>query len=108
MENLNEQLKRIKEMYSFDEAGKQRGKSFTHKSTYNPGTHTCTNKDMSADVYKLRRMVMEYVYRAKKLVGGDFFSMFLTRLIILVFWDGNHLGVDMNDSSSFHEVLLAD
>ena len=29
------------------------------------------NKKMSPDVYKLRKEVMNYIYRAKKLVGGD-------------------------------------
>lgn len=29
------------------------------------------NRDMNNDTYKLRRMVMDYIYRAKKLLGGD-------------------------------------
>lgn len=34
-------------------------------------TQYATNKDMNADVYKLRRRVMEYIYRAKNLLGGQ-------------------------------------
>ncbi len=46
-------------------------KSFTHTDSENK-KHTTTNKEMNDDVYKLRRIVMDYVYLAKKLIGHSF------------------------------------
>ena len=42
-------------------------KSFTTKDD-SGRTHTTTNKEMNSDVYALRKQVMDYVYKAKKLV----------------------------------------
>ena len=42
-------------------------KSFTHKDDTGR-IHTTTNKEMNSEVYGLRKIVMDYVYKAKKLV----------------------------------------
>lgn len=50
----------------FNEA-RQYKNGFTHKDS-SDRTHNIVNKEMNKDVYNLRKEVMEYVYRAKRLV----------------------------------------
>lgn len=64
-------VKNIKTDISLGEGSSYRkGQGFDQVDSHGRGLHRVRNKEMNNDVYKLRRSVMDYIYRAKELVGG--------------------------------------